>query len=133
MPQPAFSAQVEAFSREAGRQERWKVDHQEAMACLNLEALVAFGIMSYEGVDNADRKVRALLAEGKIKVEPEFWKVVAAALDQWVKAAHTTLPAILACEKKGFSVDRADRFRAILAHAESVALARGSLDYSAVD
>ena len=133
MPQPAFSAQVAAFSKEAGRQERWKVDHVEAMACLNLEALVAFGIMSYEAVDSADRKIRALVASGKATVEPDFWNAVSSAFEDWVKTARGTLPSIEVCERTGFKVERADHFRSLLAHAESVAAAKGNKDFSATD
>ena len=133
MPQPAFSAQVEAFAKEAGRQERWNVDHLEAMACLNLEALVAFGIMAYDAVDTADRKIRTLVATGKTKVGPDFWKMVATAIDDWAKAVRGMIPAIDACVRKGFAVDRADRLREIFAHAESVAAARRSLDRSSTE
>jgi len=133
MPQPAFSAQVEAFTKEAGRQESWKVDHLEAMACLNLEALVAFGVMAYEAVDSADRKIRTLVAEGKAKVEPDFWRLVEETMRGWVKAACGVLPAIAACEVKGFAVERADTFRALLARAQSVIAARADLDRSATE
>ncbi len=130
-PQPAFSAQVEAFAEEVERQERWKVDHLEAIECLNLEALVAFGVMAYEAVDSADRKIRTLVAQRKAQVGPDFWRLVEESMRGWIKAASGVLPAIAACELKGLSVERADTFRALLARAQSVIAARAALDRSA--
>jgi hypothetical protein len=130
---PPFYAQVNAFVEEADRQERWKADHDEAMACLHVESLVAFGIATYEVVDVVDRKIRLLIAQGKSPVRPSFWAKVDKAFESLTVATKVALRIAEKCERRGYAVDRIGRLREIVARLGSVAASRKNIDFEATE
>jgi hypothetical protein len=104
--------------------EAWKVDHVEAMACRDVERLLACGLELFSIGRRADdewsRSVEAgspfdvAKAEGII----EFYR-------WWIGPCDHILRRIEESERKSYKVDRADEFR------KAVCLTRGIISMSA--
>ena len=133
MPEPAFTAQVDAFSLQAQTQERWLIDHRDAMACVNLEIVLSGGIAAYEALDMADRKIRLFAARGEAVPDKGIWTLISKTFTQWLEAARGLVAAIAACEAKQYKVEHAERFKELVAHAESVERAKTLRDTAALE
>jgi len=97
--------------------EQWKVDHEEAMACRNLEDAIRFGTAILASISRRN--------DSKAKVLVSDVSAVCGLYCQWHQDSLPLLAAIDEMERRNYVVDGADDFRAKV---HGVSCVTGQLD-----
>lgn len=114
-------SEIERFLAEYSEQaERWKLDHDEAMACRDLEQLLVMGLMLAFSIDMIDTNWRTAMLADQVEYDLAEEEEIRGRYRAWLAPAADILGRIEAMEAKGFAVKWADEFRR--AHREAVSL-----------
>ena len=91
--------------------EDWKGDHKEAMACFELEELLALGIDAFKAINRADEWVRAQVVSGEAEYDVGEFEKVEVLYQQWMQCSIVVNDILSRFEKNDFDVRGADDFR----------------------
>ena len=90
--------------------EPWKVAFDKATFCYHLEKQLVYGLYLYDHIARAERKLRDMMAQGTI--EPQLAiETINFLWQEWLASENRAIAAIRYCEKSGYRVDEAERFR----------------------
>jgi hypothetical protein len=103
-----LNLQLDSLAEQA---EAWKKDHDAAMACRDLEEVIAFGNYVFERIRAMDEEWSAeARAAGTMPSEGDA-KAVANLYDKWRHCARIAMSQAAVFEKAGHMVKGADRLR----------------------
>lgn len=93
--------------------EPWLREHLAVKDCWALEDVLGFGLNMYDRFKRiGERRIDALdRGHGDANLDWPFDEQLAKALKAWLDISLTYLPAIDACERAGFNVENAVKFR----------------------
>lgn len=111
--------QLTAYREEV---ESWKADHEDAMACCELEDALSVGIALYHVISKADERWRLRLIDGRETYSKDADDRIAQAYSWWLKPCDRVEAQIKYFQLNGYEVVGAAEFRAL--HAEALAAAR---------
>jgi hypothetical protein len=100
--------------------ESWKIDHEEAMTCLDLEEAISLGIYAFKLVLKADQSHRRASFEGKMKFNEAWEKKTFELFRDWVKNTEAFVKTLELFEQKGFDVGRSNELRSLLSQAKDI-------------
>lgn len=102
---------IDNFQQEA---EQWKIDHDTAMQCVDLELFLQEGLSIYEAINHLDEEYRTLIHSGDAEYDPAAEDLVRRIYERWLEACELLLDlkVIESFEQQGFRVNYADEFRA---------------------
>ncbi len=92
-------------------QDAWLADHQQAMACLDLEEKIALGSFLFELITKVDERYRLQVLQGQEEYREEFSRSVLELYRQWSSPCRKALEEIAAMENSGFVLRGAETFR----------------------
>lgn len=95
------------FSEDA---EAWKVDHDSAMVCRDLEAHVRVGLRAYRAIRDYDDAWSRKVQQGTVPFDAENAKGIDAAYRWWLQPCDSTFKAIALMEQYA-EVEGADELR----------------------
>ncbi len=107
--------QIELYAEQS---ESWKPDHDEAMACRNLEDLIRLGRAVFRGVQNIDEDWSAMIRSGATPLLAKDAEEVADWYRRWYAPCAKVLGDIARFEGLGYTVEGADEFRDCCCQAE---------------
>src|SRR5258708_4481066 len=96
--------------------EQWNVDHQEAMACRDLEDLMRFGLTILTGLEQFNESQKRICVTDVSRT--------CALYELWYRKSVPLLSAASEIESRNYSVDAIEEFRAKV---ESIAVIIGQL------
>jgi hypothetical protein len=108
---------VEDYSRRA---ERWQVDHEEAMACQNLEDLLLVGVSLSFGIDMIDTQWREAMMADQVPYASSDEEEIRDFYRTWLAPAEGMLANIARMEARGYEVKWADQFRRACREARAI-------------
>ncbi len=88
----------------------WKRDHDEAMACRDLEQALSLGISLYDLLTTADESARLAEATGVADYTTEMVDAFDLLFDRWLEPCECIRSQIEDFEKSGFTVERSAEF-----------------------
>jgi len=91
--------------------ERWRVDHDAAMHCLDVENAISFGVYLFERISRADEFWQLQVFNGAALQSEEIDKGTAELYQLWAGNSDRYLTELDRLEKQGFEVVGADEFR----------------------
>ncbi|MEW4568506.1 hypothetical protein AB1L88_11635 [Tautonia sp. JC769] len=97
-----------AYSEQA---ERWKLDHDEAMACVDLEQFLVLGLTLAFSIDMIDTNWRTAMLAGQVEYDPAEEAEIQGRYRSWLAPSADILNRIEGMEAKGYKVRWADEFR----------------------
>lgn len=100
--------------------EDWKSEHDDAMACLDLEYFLQVGIALYDFIDRLDEEWRLSVVRGKAVSDPNIVRQFDELFDAWLQPCARVESRIQALEAREYVVKHADEFRFRHARAQSV-------------
>lgn len=89
----------------------WQIDHQRAMECRELEALIDLGLALLETIRRIDRRLRQNIRSGSVPFRKTDVEAVAALYEQWYAPCTPILRELERLESEGYMVDNAEAFR----------------------
>lgn len=92
--------------------EQWKKDHDEAMACLEFEELIAFGVWVRGLIDRVNEIWRSNVERNPAIYDEKVDEQIEQLYSRWLEPAHSSFERIDSFEQKGFDVSGASEFRA---------------------
>jgi len=114
---PVIDGQLGLYEAQA---EAWKADHDRAMSCLDLEALLGFGLHIYRSIRKADdawsEAVRRLSAPLRLEEAEQLSRWYT----WWIKPCEALLSEIREFQSEGYEVKEAAEFREACLHVRSV-------------
>ena len=110
---------VKAYSASVS-DESWKKDHQEAMACFDLEAMLNAGLNLFDTITWMDTAWRTAVLSGKIKHDQVVEEAITDLFKLWAVPCEHVEKRIRGFEKKGYKVEGADKFRRYRAEVEGI-------------
>ncbi len=125
-----YRPQVQAYRDSVEAEaEGWAKDHDDAIACRNVEQMIRLGVGLYDGLESADEKLRLDAARGKFVYTDEVDRAFGKLFRWWLDPCHLVEAEISALEAKSYTVELASAFRERCARARSV-LAESAEQYS---
>ena len=103
--------------RDYAEEEPWKKDHKDAMACVNLERFVAYGIWLFYELHRHEETWRASVARGVIPYSEDAQKEMVELVQLWLKPCECIEQGIQYFTKLGYDVSPAAKFREVCAEA----------------
>lgn len=100
--------------------ESWKLDHDEAMTCRDLEEAISLGIYTFKLVLKADQSHRRAAFEGKMKFNEAWERKAFELLRVWVNNTESFMKTLELFEQKGFDVGRSNELRLLLSQANAI-------------
>lgn len=100
--------------------EAWKVDHDAAMECYDLEEWLVEGLFTFEVVVRADSAVRRAIYRGLLEPNSKFTDCCRELYELWLHTAKSNVPALEKYEAMFGVVKHADEFRERITRAEQV-------------
>ncbi len=79
-------------------QDAWLADHQQAMACLDLEEKIALGSFLFELITKVDERYRLQVLQGQEEYREEFSRSVLELYRQWSSPCRKALEEIAAMQ-----------------------------------
>lgn len=99
------------FVRQLERErETWKVDHDAAMRCRDLESLLRKGVMFFYAIRTADESWSEQVQDGKVKYSAQHVRDIRSAYEWWLKPCEAVNAMIQRMEQH-FKVEEAEAFR----------------------
>lgn len=95
----------------ADQSERWKQDHQQAMACCTFEEVLSKGVLVFDMITSADERWRAAVCAERTTYDPQVDEAVRAAYQAWLSPCEAILKDLDYFERTGFFVEHAKQFR----------------------
>jgi len=101
------------YSDQVESQSGWKTDHDDAMACMEFECILKFGMSLFDGIVALDEKLReAALSQGSVD---ETLNTLIGEMDLlvewWLKPCKQVEAEIKRFSRLGYAVDGAEEFR----------------------
>lgn len=96
---------------ELAESEEWKPDHEDAMACIELERLLKLGVWAYDSLVEIDEKWREEIMSGKCAYEETNHRMIRELFERWSKPCARIETSIRRFEDKGYVVDGSQEFR----------------------
>jgi len=103
---PHLSSQLEHY-----RDESWKIDHDQAMACRDFEDWLDVGLHLLEVVRRADERYRDDVKTGKVPFRREDAQQLVQVYSYWLEPCDHLLSALKAFEDDGYQIENAEVFR----------------------
>jgi hypothetical protein len=100
--------QIDLYTQQS---ESWKPEHDEAMACRNLEDVIRLGISIFRGVQRVDQEWSEEVRSGAKSFNKDEAKEVADWYEWWYRPCPKVLGDIAGFEQRGYTVDGATEFR----------------------
>jgi hypothetical protein len=91
--------------------ERWKIDHDEANACVEFEELLALGNSAFDAISRWDTIWHQQVNEGKHRFDAAYERDILNLYADWLAPSEYMLEVIARHEQKGYVVVGADVFR----------------------
>lgn len=91
--------------------EKWKRDHDRAMACREVEELIAFGNHVFGRISRLDEHWHGLMFREEIPYSAEFEKDLLDLYRDWLNTSEQLLPSIKRLELDEYVVDGAEQLR----------------------
>lgn len=101
--------------------ERWQEDHYQAMACMEFEELIAFGISVSGLIDRVNEVWRENVRKSPQIYDEAIDKQIENLYLRWLEPCPKVRELLRNFQDQGFSVVGADEFRAACAHVERTA------------
>lgn len=94
--------------------EQWKIDHDDAMECLDLELILQEGLSIYDAINHFDEKWRSIVYDNPATYDREADDLIRKAYERWLTISEWILKSHLIEEhqQRGFQVEYADKLRA---------------------
>jgi hypothetical protein len=105
---PILNNQLKRFEEDA---DSFMRDHKRAMACLDLETLLAVGLTLFKVIELAEDRWSSKVRSGEIEFKKEDAESVKALYSWWRKPGDRILVSIKQFETEGYPVAGADEFR----------------------
>ncbi len=86
-------------------------EHDHAMACLDLEEIVACGLMTYELLCDVEARFQAAAFQDKIGPKDEVWSKLRELYRKWHQRSEKVLEAATTFQKQGFNVEKLSEFQ----------------------
>ena len=103
-----LSRRIELFREEV---EQWHEAHAEAMACLELQDALTFGLWLHQQIHSAEAQWYAAVDAGQVPFNEEEEKAIAKLYSLWLLPCQPLLKKLTRFEAAGFQVDGAVEFR----------------------
>ena len=113
-----LSRRIELFREEV---EQWQDAHAEAMACLELQDALTFGLWLHQQINSAEAQWYAEVDAGHVPFNEAEETAIAKMYSLWLHPSERLLQEMERFESSGFQVDRAPEFREAIAQAQSCA------------
>jgi len=113
-----LTRRIELFREEV---EQWQDAHAEAMACLELQDALTFGLWLHQQINSAESQWYAAVDTGQIPFSEAEETAIGKLYSLWLLPSDRLLQGISRFESSGFQVDRAQEFRDAIAQAQSCA------------
>jgi len=109
----AMTGQIfrEQFSLYGRQVERWKIDHEEAMICLDVEDLISLGLTVLASLRRWTEVLARNLEYGQTEFSWEESGSLAELFRQWLGHSTTLAKLIEDCESLAYDIAGADNFR----------------------
>lgn len=130
MPTSVIERELRCYA-EMARDEPWKRNHVTAMAWLELDQLLKFGMYIYDALIELDEVWRDAVLSGHLEYCPDVQGTIRRPFDLWLEPCQKLETAIRHFEDRGYVVDRAPDFRK--RHAEAAWIVRKAADVFASD
>lgn len=101
-------------------EEKWKTDHEEAMKCMDFEAIIAFGLSIYQFLNNLDEMWRMNVLKGQMAHDKSVDDVIDKLYRAWSEPCGHLLNSLASFEKAGYEITGADKFRAACREVEGL-------------
>ena len=105
----AVDQQLSLYEEQA---EQWKSPHLRAMDCLDLEAVLLFGLHLYQVIQHTADAWATAARAAQSPYDEEMMGMFHKWYTNWLKPCNSILGEIDSLEREGFKVDRAEDFRA---------------------
>jgi hypothetical protein len=112
----AIDGQLSLYEEQA---EGWKADHNSAIDCLNLEAVLGFGLHIYRCIQMADELWSDTVRSGTLPLRREDADRLAKWYSWWIKPCDALVAEIREFEAQGYKVKDAAPFREACLHVRS--------------
>ena len=89
----------------------WKSQHDRAVNCLDLEAVLGLGLHIYRSIKNADERWSESVRSGAMSLKEGDARRLSEWYSGWVKPCDSILRLIREFELDGYHVDQASEFR----------------------
>ena len=103
-----LSRRIELFRDEVAH---WQDAHAEAMACLELQDALTFGLWLHQQINSAEAQWYAAVDAGRIPFSEAEETAIAKLYSLWLIPCQPLLVKLARFELAGFQVDRAAEFR----------------------
>jgi len=107
----ALQAARQAFQEYRDGVEAWRIDHRRAMACYELEDLLATGSAVYQLFVEVHRNWQDRINEGLTEYSEDDNEIILGHFARWLQQCDEPLAEIARLEKAGYSVRGAKTFR----------------------
>lgn len=98
----------------------WQHDHQQAMACWELESRLKLALMLYELIGAADERRSKEMTEGDAMSREAHLREFNALYAEWLRLSEEMLDVITQFESKGFQVEAAEQYRSVCSQLRGV-------------
>ena len=102
--------QVETYQQSVAT-DSWKTNHDLAMRCMDIEAILKIGIDLYELIESLDEKWRRLVLIDEGQYDEKVTGKIESLFDMWLVPCPRVDRAVRDLEQGGFTVDGATKFR----------------------
>ena len=113
-----LSRRIELFREEV---EQWQDAHAEAMACLELQDALTFGLWLHQQINSAEAQWYGAVDAGTIPYSAAEELAIAKLYSLWLLPSVRLMQEIQRFESSGFHVDHANEFREAVEQARSCA------------
>lgn len=113
----AIDGQLGLYQEQA---EAWKLDHDRAMDCLDIEAITNFGLGIHRSILHADQTWTQAVRSGAMAMRREDAERISRWYTWWIKPCDMLLDKIGHLELDGYHVDNAAEFKDACLHVRSV-------------
>jgi len=107
--------------------ERWKKEHDEAMECINLEELIAFGITIFDLINRLDEIWRRKVHENRIPYNPDVDAAIETLYAKWMGPFDRVMAQVNKFRQAGYNVAGEQEF--ISAHREVKGILTSASDF----
>jgi len=114
---PVMRKQVEAYQDSS---DSWKIDHDIAMLCLDVQAAIEIGLAIFTQIVRLDEDYWELFYDDRIPEIPEVETAIPELVAQWYSVSLQLEKVVVHLESAGYQVAGAEPFRVAIHKAKSI-------------
>ena len=103
-----------------GEADRWKIEHEDAMQCMDFELLLQHGVTIYDALNMIDEKARMEIYDSPDDYDPDYHKVMIGLYQWWLAPCDEILSELAKFESRFDSVDYAEQFRSAVQEVQGI-------------